>query len=255
MTHCSPVAETPRSAPIAGSAIATIVTSRTTTNCATHSRARRGTLPRHSPYMLVTRLPRRVTGKLGFGGNARTIENIELLGDDLALDFANTLEATHAGEPHRGPPAHYRGPRHLGAPRRRAARPRRAAARRPRRGARAAGRDPRRLHRGRDRRARRPAGAARRAARRARRRGPRGRLTPGDPGRGTGSSRTARCGRSRSPPSTSCAPGAARAAEALRQLQLAVPRPHPQRLAALVLDGRVRRPDEDAPLPRRAARG
>ena len=29
----------------------------------------------------------------------RTIENLELLGGDLALDFANTLEATHAGDP------------------------------------------------------------------------------------------------------------------------------------------------------------
>ena len=30
----------------------------------------------------------------------RTIETVDLIGGDLALDFANTLEATHEGEPH-----------------------------------------------------------------------------------------------------------------------------------------------------------
>ncbi|MEA2136547.1 MAG: hypothetical protein QOC68_4456 [Solirubrobacteraceae bacterium] len=41
---------------------------------------------------------------------ARSIENYDLIGGDLALDFANTLEATHEGEPHQD---HLRAPADL----------------------------------------------------------------------------------------------------------------------------------------------
>ena len=86
-THCRSAASNPRSRPMAGSAIATMVTSRTTTNCATQRSARACVTPFHL-----------------FGGNqpslrvnsvsvvTRSIETIEFWGGDLALDFANTTE-------------------------------------------------------------------------------------------------------------------------------------------------------------------
>ena len=209
------------------------------------------------PTMVLVVTDACVTGKLGFGGNATHDREHRVLGQRPRARLRQHARGPPGEPPEQGPPPRLRGPRHLGAPRRRAARAGAPARRRPRRGrASCAPRSPTcspPLATGE------PPPRRRRstiATRRARRRAIRERDDPrhGEPG----------CGAGRHPdrplwPIAVAAVDLLRSdrlarREAVRRVLLAVPRPQPQRLAALVLDGRVRRPREDAPLPR-ARRG